>query len=103
MAGKTVTRADPCKAIYQKVGLSRIDSAALVELVLMKITDCLERGETVNLSSFGSFLVRKKGQRVGRNPRRARKCRSRPGPSIVFKPSAIIKTRINSGLDGRSK
>jgi len=69
MSGKTVTRADLCEAVYQKVGLSRTESAALVELVLKEITDCLERGETVKLSSFGSFVVRKKGQRIGRNPK----------------------------------
>ena len=54
MSGKTVTRADLYQAIYQKVGLSRTQSAALVELVLKEITDCLERGETVKLSSFGA-------------------------------------------------
>jgi nucleoid DNA-binding protein len=59
MSGKTVTRADLYQAIYQKVGLSRTQSAALVELVLKEITDCLERGETVKLSSFGLFVVRK--------------------------------------------
>src|SRR6516165_9445400 len=68
MTGKTVTRADLCEAVYQKVGLSRTESATLVELVLKEITDCLERGETVKLSSFGSFVVRKKGQRIGRIP-----------------------------------
>ena len=72
MTGKTVTRADLCEAVYQKVGLSRTESAALVELVLKEITDCLERGETVKLSSFGSFVVRKKGQRIGRNPKTRR-------------------------------
>ena len=50
MAGKTVTRADLCEAVYQKVGLSRTESATLVEMVLKEITDCLERGETVKLS-----------------------------------------------------
>ncbi len=69
MTGKTVTRADICEAVYRKVGLSRTESATLVELVLTEITDCLERGETVKLSSFGSFVVRKKGQRIGRNPK----------------------------------
>jgi integration host factor subunit alpha len=69
MSGKTVTRADLCEAVYQKVGLSRTESATLVELVLKEITDCLERGDTVKLSSFGSFVVRKKGQRTGRNPK----------------------------------
>jgi len=58
-SGKTVTRADLCQAVYQKVSLSRIEAARLVELVLKEITDCLEHGEAVKLSSFGSFVVRK--------------------------------------------
>ncbi|OYX67889.1 MAG: integration host factor subunit alpha, partial [Rhizobiales bacterium 32-66-11] len=58
MAGKTITRADLCEAVYQQVGLSRTESAALVELVLSEIADCLAKGETVKLSSFGSFVVR---------------------------------------------
>jgi integration host factor subunit alpha len=69
MTGKPVTRVDLCEAVYQKVGLSRTESSAFVELVLKEITDCLEKGETVKLSSFGSFMVRKKGQRLGRNSR----------------------------------
>ena len=66
---KTVTRVDLCEAVYRQVGLSRTESSAFVELVLKEITDCLEKGETVKLSSFGSFMVRKKGQRIGRNPK----------------------------------
>jgi len=80
MTGKTVTRADLCEAVYQKVGLSRTESSALVELVLKEITDCLERGETVKLSSFGSFVVRKKGQRVG--------AIRKPGPRSRFRRAA---------------
>jgi integration host factor subunit alpha len=101
MAGKTVTRADLCEAVYQKVGLSRTESAALVELVLKEITDCLERGETVKLSSFGSFIVRKKGQRIGRNPKTGKEVPISPRRVMVFKPSAILKQRINGG-DNRS-
>ena len=63
----------------------------------------MERGETVNLSSFGSFLVRKKGQRVGRNPKTGKEVPISPRRVIVFKPSAILKTRVNSGLDGQRK
>ena len=96
MAGKTVTRADLCEAVYQKVGLSRTESATLVELVLKEITDCLERGETVKLSSFGSFVVRKKGQRIGRNPKTGKEVPISPRRVMVFKPSAILKQRINS-------
>ena len=100
MSGKTVTRADLCEAVYQKVGLSRTESATLVELVLKEITDCLERGETVKLSSFGSFVVRKKGQRIGRNPKTGKEVPIAPRRVMVFKPSAILKQRINSGPDG---
>jgi integration host factor subunit alpha len=92
---KTITRADLCEAVYQKVGLSRTESATLVELVLKEITDCLERGETVKLSSFGSFVVRKKGQRVGRNPKTGKEVPISPRRVMVFKPSAILKQRIN--------
>src|SRR5204862_6245533 len=95
MSGKTVTRADLCEAVYQKVGLSRTESSAFVELVLKEITDCLERGETVKLSSFGSFIVRKKGQRVGRNPKTGTEVPISPRRVMVFKPSAILKQRIN--------
>src|SRR3954454_22996662 len=100
MAGKTVTRADLCEAVYQKVGLSRTESASLVEAVLKEITDCLERGETVKLSSFGSFVVRKKGQRVGRNPKTGKEVPISPRRVMVFKPSAILKQRINGLSNG---
>src|SRR4029077_15179452 len=77
---------DLYQAIYQKVGLSRTQSAALVELVLKEITDCLERGETVQLSSFGLFVVRKKGQRMGRNPKTGEEAPISPRRVVVFKP-----------------
>ena len=100
MSAKTITRADLCEAVYQKVGLSRTESATLVELVLKEITDCLERGETVKLSSFGSFVVRKKGQRIGRNPKTGMEVPISPRRVMVFKPSAILKQRINGLPEG---
>ena len=69
MAQRTVTRAELSEAVYQRVGLSRSESSALVELVLEEISASLARGDSVKLSSFGSFLVRDKGRRVGRNPK----------------------------------
>ena len=102
MAGKTVTRADLSEAVYQKVGLSRTESAALVESVLGEICDCIARGETVKLSSFGSFMVRDKGLRVGRNPKTGREVPIPPRRVTVFKPSNIMKQRINDGLARRS-
>src|ERR1700734_1050488 len=95
MTGKTVTRADLCEAVYQKVGLSRTESSTLVELVLKESTERRGRGETLNLSSFGSFVVRKKGQRIGRNPKTGKEVPISPRRVMVFKPSAILKQRIN--------
>src|SRR5258706_5565409 len=93
--GKTVTRVDLCEAVYQKVGLSRTESSAFVELELKEITDCLEKGETVKLSSFGSFMVRKKVQRIGRNPKTGAEGPSSPRRVMVFNPSAVLKQPID--------
>jgi len=71
------------------------NTRSVVELVLGEITTCLERGETVKLSSFGSFVVRKKGQRIGRNPKTGKEVPISPRRVMVFKPSAILKQRIN--------
>src|SRR6478736_6835692 len=98
MGGKTVTRADLCEAVYQKVGLSRTESADLVELVLDEISACIVRGEAVKLSSFGSFVVRQKGQRVGRNPKTGEEVPIAPRRVMVFKPSNVLKQRINAAL-----
>ena len=98
MGGKTVTRADLCEAVYQKVGLSRTESAELVELVLGEICSSIVRGESVKLSSFGSFVVRKKGERVGRNPKTGEEVPISPRRVMVFKPSNVLKQRINSAL-----
>ncbi|GJE53657.1 MULTISPECIES: integration host factor subunit alpha [Methylobacterium] len=99
MTGKTVTRADLSEAVYQQVGLSRSESAALVETVLAEICNTLSEGETVKLSSFGSFLVRSKGKRVGRNPKTGVEVEIEPRQVMVFKPSNVLKARIN-GLNG---
>src|SRR3954468_2422691 len=100
MAGRTVTRADLSEAVYQKIGLSRSESAALVERVLSEICDCLARGETVKLSSFGSFMIRDKGRRVGRNPKTGVEVPIDPRRVMVFKPSNVLKARINGGAGG---
>ena len=98
---KAVTRVDLYEAVYQKVGLSRTESSAFVELVLKEITDCLEKGETVKLSSFGSFMVRKKSQRVG-DQKTGIEVPISPRRVVVFKPSAIMKQQINSQPPGSS-
>jgi integration host factor subunit alpha len=95
MSGKTITRANLSDAVYQKDGLSRTESARFVELVLKEIADCLERDETVKLSSFGSFVVRKKSERMGRNPKTGKEVPIPARRVMVFKPSAILMKRIN--------
>ena len=103
MAGKTVTRADLCEAVYQTVGLSRTESADLVELVLDEISDRIVAGEAVKLSSFGSFIVRNKGERIGRNPKTGEEVPISPRRVMVFKPSNVLKQKINQALiDGGS-
>jgi integration host factor subunit alpha len=99
MAGRTITRADLCEAVYQKLGLSRAESSELVETVLKEISDTLVSGETVKLSSFGSFLVREKGERIGRNPKTGVEVPITPRRVLVFKPSNVMKARINGDED----
>jgi integration host factor subunit alpha len=91
----TATRADLADAVYRKVGLSRIESAALVEMVLDEISDALGRGENVKLSSFGSFRVRSKGTRIGRNPKTGVEVPITPRRVLVFKPSNVMKAVVN--------
>ena len=95
MSETTVTRADLAEAVYQEVGLSRNDSAALVETVLGEIVDALTQGQTVKISSFGSFSVRQKGQRVGRNPKTGEEVPILPRRVLVFRASHVLKNRIN--------
>jgi integration host factor subunit alpha len=100
MAGNTVTRAQLTEAVYQEVGLSRNESAELVESVIAEISDALERGEMVKISSFGSFAVRRKGQRVGRNPKTGQEVPISPRRVLVFRASHALKNQINQSLTG---
>lgn len=98
MSEETVTRAQLSEAVYQEVGLSRNESADLVETVLREISDALARGEMVKISSFGSFSLRQKGKRVGRNPKTGEEVPILPRQVLVFRPSHVLKNRINDGL-----
>lgn len=95
MADTTITRAHLSEAVYQEVGLSRNESADLVESVLELVSDALEKGETVKISSFGTFSVRQKGQRIGRNPKTGEEVPIHPRRVLVFRPSQVLKSRIN--------
>jgi integration host factor subunit alpha len=103
MPGKTVTRQDLYRAVQREVGLSAHKSAVLVEQVLMEITTCLEPSEAVKLSSFGLFVVRRTGPRIGRNPRTGGEVPISPRRVISFKPSTILKQRINLPSGGLSQ
>jgi len=97
MASKTLTRADLCEAVYQKVGLSRTESSELVESVLDEICTSVVKGESVKLSSFGSFLVRSKNERIGRNPKTGEEVPILPRRVMVFKPSNVLKQAVIKG------
>jgi len=94
----TVTRVDLTQAVHQKLGLSSAESRQLVEQVLGEITACVVRGETVRLSGFGSFSVRRKGLRVGRNPMTRVEALIAPRRVMVFKASNILKRKVNAAL-----
>lgn len=100
MSQETITRTDLSEAVYQKIGLSRVESAELVETVLEIISDRIVEGESVKLSSFGSFLVRSKNERIGRNPKTGEEVPITPRRVMVFKPSNIFKKAV---LDGHNK
>ena len=96
MSDQTITRAQLSEAVYQEVGLSRNESADLLESVLTMISDALANDESVKISSFGSFSVRQKGQRIGRNPKTGEEVPILPRKVLVFRPSQVMKARINA-------
>jgi integration host factor subunit alpha len=91
----TLTRADLSEAVFKAVGLSRNESSQMVEDILEEICSALSRGDTVKLSSFGTFSVRKKSQRMGRNPKTGTEVPIAPRRVLVFRPSHVLKAMIN--------
>jgi integration host factor subunit alpha len=100
MTERTITRADLSESVYQEVGLSRNESAVLVETVLEEISVALIGGQTVKLSSFGTFAVRQKNERVGRNPKTGEEVPILPRRVLVFRASHVLKDRINTEKKG---
>ncbi|MFS4438658.1 integration host factor subunit alpha [Paracoccaceae bacterium GXU_MW_L88] len=97
MSDKTLTRNDLSDAIVREIGLSRSESANLVEDVLTHLSDSLVRGEQVKISSFGSFSVRHKNARVGRNPKTGEEVPISPRRVLSFRPSSFLKDRVAAG------
>jgi integration host factor subunit alpha len=90
----TLTRADLAEAINRKLGLSRSESLAMVEAIIDHMSNALESGENVKISGFGTFLLRDKGQRVGRNPKTGVEVPITPRRVLTFRASQMLKERI---------
>ncbi len=97
MSSKTLTRMDLTEAVFREVGLSRNESASLVDAVLQHVSDALARGEQVKISSFGTFSVRDKNARVGRNPKTGEEVPISPRRVLTFRPSHLMKERVAEG------
>jgi integration host factor subunit alpha len=97
MSEKTLTRLDLSEAVFRAVGLSRNESAHLVEQVLQHMSDELAKGESVKISSFGTFSVRSKSARIGRNPKTGDEVPISPRRVLTFRPSQLMKARVATG------
>jgi len=91
----TITRAHIAEMIYTQLGLSRNESADLLESVVDRIASCLENGESVKISGFGTFSVRQKGRRIGRNPKTGEEVPILARRVLVFRPSHVLKAQVN--------
>jgi integration host factor subunit alpha len=97
MTRSTLTRSDLSEAVHREIGLSRNESSQMVETILERISDALIAGDAVKISSFGTFAVRDKGARMGRNPKTGEEVPIDPRRVLVFRPSHILKDRVNAG------
>ena len=93
---KTITRSDLADAVHQQIGLSHNECSHLVSSVLEEVTECLISGDSAKLSSFGTFSVQSKNERLGRNPKTGVEAVITPRSVLSFRPSNLMKKRINS-------
>ena len=92
---KTITRVSITEAIYEEIGLSRKDSGDVLDMIIEEIKSELVSGNDVKISSFGTFGLRKKNARVGRNPKTGEEAEITPRTVISFKPSQILRKSVN--------
>ncbi|WP_340260889.1 integration host factor subunit alpha [Roseobacter sp. HKCCA0882] len=97
MSNKTLTRMDLSEALFREVGLSRNESSDLVERVIELMSDALVDGGQVKISSFGTFRVRAKSERIGRNPKTGEEVPITPRRVLSFRPSHLMKERVADG------
>ena len=98
---KTLTRADLSASLYKQLGLSLQECNSLVDSVIEEICNGLERGDSVKLSSFGTFSLRKKNQRMGRNPKTGVEVPITSRTVLSFNSSNLLKSKVNSELAGK--
>ena len=96
MADKTLTRIELCEAVHKEVGLSKEQSRIFLELVISEMMTALGQGDCVKISTFGSFSVREKGERLGRNPKTGEEVPIAPRRVVTFRPSHVLRNRINT-------
>ncbi|KQM22581.1 integration host factor subunit alpha [Sphingomonas sp. Leaf24] len=92
----TLTRADLSEEMHREIGLSRADSARVVEQILDHMCEALSQGENVKISGFGSFVLRDKGERVGRNPKTGVEVPIAPRRVLTFRASQMMRDRITA-------
>jgi len=97
MTDQTLTRLDLAESVFREVGLSRNESAELVESILQHISGALVRGENVKISSFGTFNLRDKNARIGRNPKTGKEVPITPRRVLSFRPSHVMKDKVSAG------
>ncbi|MEH3122642.1 MAG: integration host factor subunit alpha [Sphingomonas phyllosphaerae] len=93
----TLTRADLAESLHKQVGLSRADSSRLVEQILDRMCGALQKGENVKISGFGTFVLRDKGERIGRNPKTGVEVPIAPRRVLTFRASQMMRDRIVAG------
>ena len=100
MSGGTMTKEDLIEAIYTKVGISKKESADLVEMIFDTMKDTLSKGEKIKISGFGNFVVREKRSRMGRNPQTGDSMEISARRVLTFRPSQVLKSDLNGGEPG---
>ena len=103
MDNKTLTRADLSASVYRQIGLSLSESTMMVDAVINEVIEALEKGESVKLSSFGTFNLRRKRQRIGRNPKTGEEVPITPRRVVTFRPSQMMRDFVEKGGRGRAK
>lgn len=104
LGNSTVTKADLVEKVYQKIGFSKKEASELVDLVFASLKKVLQQGDNVKISGFGNFIVRKKNERVGRNPQTGDQIKISARRVLTFRPSQVLKAMLNgediTGLSG---